>query len=797
MQEVKPVRTAFIIPQVTGAVVVALVSTVALVFAGLLVEPVAFALIPLAWGGLAAPMVYGAFVAYRKERYEIHDDHLVAHRGGLLSDARAELDIRNVTHVRLRLPWLRHYFFRIGDVRVESAGSTQSEITFRAIREPEVIYERIQQQMRGNGFSLGRSEVLHEESPGPVGALTDLVQSGIGVVTSIAFLGFGLLGLIGGITEAGNDVAALLASVIGLGFGVGTVILSLVGPIVRYLDLTRRTYTVYDDVVAYTEGFLTRDNAVIPFENIADANTNRTLIDQLLGLYDIKVSCQGSGSEVVFRRLSRGAELQSAIAALVARAGQTRREAVRARAADESTGATGAETRSRGRAPGPHAPVPAEDAWTATLQMQMARAQVPLLLLLPVFPAWVLAAVGMAVRAMYTTYTVGAHSMARTYAFIGASRQEFAYDKVTGVQVRKDPLDELFGTMTVQIWSIGAPQPLTLSHVVVDDVELPALLRQCGIATQSPPRGQLRQSVRPRVWIIQNLVLVGLVTMMALLVVGLAVAVDPLWLGALPVLAVVPAALALLASIRTDRQTVTFHDEHFEVQTGILFRHHTYVRYDDIKKVESVRIPFTNQGVFKVYVAGERVLQQTNGQSTGTSVPYSVSGLYIEDIATKVDAMDALMLGLIEPSQIEGTHAQDDDVISVSRPAFANEALVYALVSLVFPPLWLALPLVIWRITVRRYFVETDRVRFRSGILFESVVSILFNRIDSLQQNQGPLGKIFGNGNVTILTAGSSAPDLSVANVPDYQEVYRTVREHYGGGEAVPGGVRALPRRDG
>jgi membrane protein YdbS with pleckstrin-like domain len=57
---------------------------------------------------------------------------------------------------------------------------------------------------------------------------------------------------------------------------------------------------------------------------------------------------------------------------------------------------------------------------------------------------------------------------------------------------------------------------------------------------------------------------------------------------------------------------------------------------------------------------------------------------------------------------------------------------------------------------------------------------VLYNRIDSIQQNQGALGKAFGNGRVTILTAGSSMPDLVVANVPDYQEVYDTVREYYG-----------------
>ena len=73
-------------------------------------------------------------------------------------------------------------------------------------------------------------------------------------------------------------------------------------------------------MVVYEEGFLTRDNAFIPFENIADSNTRRTFVDQLLGLYDVHVSCQGSGQEIRFRRLARGAQLSGAIDQLIAAA---------------------------------------------------------------------------------------------------------------------------------------------------------------------------------------------------------------------------------------------------------------------------------------------------------------------------------------------------------------------------------------------------------------------------------------------------------------------------------------------
>jgi membrane protein YdbS with pleckstrin-like domain len=235
--------------------------------------------------------------------------------------------------------------------------------------------------------------------------------------------------------------------------------------------------------------------------------------------------------------------------------------------------------------------------------------------------------------------------------------------------------------------------------------------------------------------------------------------------------------------MRVNKQRITFHAEHLEAQTGIFFQNHVYARYDNVKKVETVQIPFTDQGKLKVYVAGEQIQQQQNGQEgAGIKIPYSLQGTYIHDIASKVDAMDALMLGKIEPSEILGTHAQDDDVISVSKPAIANVVTILGLVGLIFPPLWLAIPIVAWQTAKRSYSVESDRVVERGGILFKYAVSVLFHKIDSLQQHQGALGKAYGNGQVTILTAGSSAPDLAIANIPDYQDVYGTIREKYGKG---------------
>ena len=638
--------------------------------------------------------------------------------------------------------------------------------------------------MRDNGYSLTQDEVLHQESPTTLAAITDIVRTLVGVVFSLAWIAFAVFGVSAGAAGSGDNLAAAVITLLGTAFAAFSTLAALFGLVVRYLDLTRRTYTVYNDAVAYTEGFLTRDNAVIPYENIADASTKRTPVDQILGLYDVSISCQGSGSEIQFKRLSRAPELREAVTSLVAKASNESREAAR-KEREEQDAAEDAIPDEIGK-PARKATkrrelVDPDEAWTATLQMNMMRAMIPLLATIPVLPLFLLGAIATAIRVSRTTYTIGPNSMATDYTFIGSSQQEFAYDKVTGVQVSRSFIDRWMNTHTIQIWSIGAPMPLTLAHIEESQVDLPRLLAQCGIPADSPAKGELDQAFSIKAWFLQNAIVLAFLAFAAFATLIAAIAVEGWLVLFVPLLLLLPIPMAVMTMLRVSRQRITLHADHMEARTGVLFKQHIHVRYDNIKKVETVAIPLTDQGTLKVYVAGERIIaQQQNQAQGGAKLPYSLTGQYIVGIHDKVDALDALMLGAIDPEQINGTHDQGDDLLRTFKPAIPNAVIPLAIVGLFFPPLWLFLPIVAWQVAVRRYLVEEDRVVIRGGIVYKSVTAVLFNRIDSLQQNQGALGKMFGNGRVIILTAGSSMPDLVVADVPEYTEVYELIRKHYG-----------------
>ncbi|MFW6059876.1 MAG: PH domain-containing protein, partial [Phycisphaeraceae bacterium] len=271
----------------------ALLLLIALVLAlvlALFETPAFSGMLPIALVVIGVAVLVDALVAWRKERYLLSERQIVRKGGGILRDSHTELNVANITHVRLILPWPRYPLFGIGHVEIDSAGSGE-HVRLRALADPHGVYERVRALMGTNGFSLTYRQRLHEEQPPMVAVLREW-SGGLGTALSLMVV---ILVAAGGLTAS----PGLWGVVLPIALGVAA--LGALGAwlAVRGLDLRRRTYTVYNDAVVYTEGFLTRRNAFLPAENLADANTEQTLLARLLGLYDVTISCQGSGQQIV------------------------------------------------------------------------------------------------------------------------------------------------------------------------------------------------------------------------------------------------------------------------------------------------------------------------------------------------------------------------------------------------------------------------------------------------------------------------------------------------------------------
>jgi membrane protein YdbS with pleckstrin-like domain len=118
----------------------------------------------------------------------------------------------------------------------------------------------------------------------------------------------------------------------------------------------------------------------------------------------------------------------------------------------------------------------------------------------------------------------------------------------------------------------------------------------------------------------------------------------------------------------------------------------------------------------------------------------------------------------------------------VAPRSVGNAVIKLVLLSVLLFPLSallpLTIPLTVLRVRRWRYRLEATRIVISWGIVYRREASILLDRVDSLQQSQGPINKVVKNGNVSIMTAGSSKADLLLIDCPDYLHLYQVIRDH-------------------
>jgi membrane protein YdbS with pleckstrin-like domain len=523
-------------------------------------------------------------------------------------------------------------------------------------------------------------------------------------------------------------------------------------------------------MVVYDEGFLTRHNAFIPYENIADSTTNCSFIDRVFGLFDVQVSCQGSSKEIKFRRLRHGVALSAAIDQLVLLAREKKKLVAKP--------ALSSQIRHRREEP---APIPVGEAMVAELRMHAGRALVPLLFILPLFPIWL----SMIIRVISTQYSVRPGSVRHMYRFLTVTDREFAYDKITGVVVKQNLWDRMFGTLTIKFWSIGSGQPIEFAHVDASKFDVAALLRQAGIPAPSAEPCEVFASFGFFTWMRAQLKLLPIFLLMAGGIIYVALETDPAVYYLLSVPALIIAGACIYSKLASSCQRLRFHDHHVEAETGIIAKRFYMARYGNVKRTKTTRYPGGEQGDLQIIVAGEEELQQATTQQRQKGLhkilrPCSFTASYLPAVRETSMLLDDILCGRVDPVPI-AVPAEPFEVLLESKRSVGNALVKAVLLNILLVPFIVLLPLTIPFTIIRvkrwRYRVDAARIVTTWGILYRCESSILLDRVDSLQQSQGPLNKMFKNGNVTIMTAGSSKPDFKILDAPAYLELYRIIRE--------------------
>jgi membrane protein YdbS with pleckstrin-like domain len=354
---------------------------------------------------------------------------------------------------------------------------------------------------------------------------------------------------------------------------------------------------------------------------------------------------------------------------------------------------------------------------------------------------------------------------------------EFSRDKITGLVLKRNPLDRYCHTCTVSFWSIGSGSAVNFQYIPYDD-QLEGLMRaKAGIVAD-----EALETIRPQFSFNELLranLFSTLLAMLLLIASIIAALIWSLWIfAASAALLIIYLITSLVlhrryrrASLRLGRYTTT-------VSIGILFRKQYDALHDNIKDVTLRKYPGSTLGTVQFNVAGERMLQGNQGQNR--TIPNRFSIAYIPGIAQEVRGdraqLDQVLLHKPSAAQyvkIATANTPKPVARRQTRPALKNSLAVIIPLHVILVPLIIFLP---FTILLRRYYlrrvsytIENDRVVARQGIIYRTQNTILFERIDYTETGQNFLNKLFKNGNLYLFTAGSSSAELTLTNMPDYQ----------------------------
>jgi membrane protein YdbS with pleckstrin-like domain len=380
--------------------------------------------------------------------------------------------------------------------------------------------------------------------------------------------------------------------------------------------------------------------------------------------------------------------------------------------------------------------------------------------------------------------------MAQTYSFLSRKDIEFTNDKITAIVFKENFIDRWLNTCSIIFWSIGSSEDIIFSNIKKSEGLYENILAKVGIRPQKAP-----YEIRSRFSFVRMLKANFYICIsIALVLIGLTIAAifsSPFFIIAIILSVLLIILITIYKTVFYRKSVLQVFEDYVYFRKGIFFRTYYYALYDNIKDISVLKHPFSDHGSIKFNIAGEHVQQQQKRQGIRQSGQQRYQGtisnsfkiVYVDKISNKDEMFDLIFYKRPRAPEIAQMEQSIEGIRSAefisAKPDLANTLAVYLIFSLFIWPLILFLPLVIMSVRARSYSIEQFRVVARSGILYKKQISVIFKKIDHINQSQGMLNKIFKNGNITINTAGSSKAELMVFNIPNYDEFYGKLKENY------------------
>lgn len=776
----KPNRTAFIPYTLAISTAFMLFIATGLIIASLFV-PADAAVVRYVFWILAGLLVIGILinlidrqVQFRKHTYILSKNRIVVRSGGLFSDRSTELELKNVTHVKLALPWLEHKLFRTGGIHIESAGSGGTEAHLSMIDEPERFYELVLTMLKGNGFSLKSEKNLYETQASRTGAIIDIV-AGLGiagfVLLSFAPALFGLMFVPG---------AALLLIPLGL--------IIVIPTYLSYRNAISKRYRITQDAIYYEEGFLTKRRAVIPAENLSDSHVNEPIHKRIFGIADVKVSCQGSGSEIIFSNIANAREFDATVDGLTA----IEHEPVRnTEPADHKTRTTRASPErsgmQRGGVSNTHTYTPSMRYYFVSAGI-LAGSGLVLAFIVTAIAAttgiWALLAplafipfmviplgigyVFTMLKASRTTYTLAKGRVKSEADLFNKETRTFSDERLTSISVNRTLIDRIAKTVSVTFTSIGSGEWISFAAVSQDSDLLDVVKNAYGLrtpeASQYTPKAKTSTVLRS---MIGSSIVAGV---LSIILIPFAV-LSPL----IPIIGLTIIGGALIASVKLQQLTyrnamLSLDDRFVYASHGWLGHYETWADVEDVKGYTITRYPFGHEGTVRFNIAGERVIKTKDGESVRSNY---VDVPYLENVMDTADDLSRSIDRFAEPSPV-----RLETRINVARtvvPIIGASILLFFLAPILIP-VAIIVGIRTSRIT---YAIEESRIIKHVRFLYETKTVLFGDRIDHISSSRGLLDRMFSTGKAEVNTTGSSKVELRIGPTKDHERVNEELRRAY------------------
>ena len=509
----------------------------------------------------------------------------------------------------------------------------------------------------------------------------------------------------------------------------------------------------------------------------------------------MKISCQGSGQELLFKNMENGEKLSGNIDELISRTKTLIREDKK-----ESTSGMGSMSMEKPTAQ----KIEPDRTYQDEFKMEPLRTWMPAIILSPllviIFPAGIAVAISNMIAIACNTFRIKPDTVEHTFDFLSKHTREFSLDKVTAVVFKESFVDKWCRTCSILFWSIGSGVNIAFSNIKNTSELREKVLAKKGIRPQNVLH--TLQSEYDPVNMIKGNLYVAVV---------LAFLILP-WLVFLPPLGWTLLGIALIGCtigfiyrvVYYKNSRIVFYEGYAHFTRGLFFKEDYFAFYDDIKDISTTRFPLSNKGNVRFNVAGEVVYKTRNGEHV---VSNAFTIRFVDDINELDELIDTVFYQRPSAEKIGEIKQKVKNTSSKpqysTKPCLSNYLLFVIpgvviidaitlftvnMVALGLPQLLIyassfisisIIACVIAAIKAISYNIQPYRVYERSGVIFKKQTSITFNKMDFINLSQGPVNKMFANGNITINTTGSRKPELVIKNIRDYKKFYEIVKNEY------------------